>query len=117
MAGDGSASDIVTEARRAEELAVEVEGAFFDVQLTGAREDAFRAPMRLYGRLSALATDVGASSSDFAPTTQQVAVHRVLTERLQAATARAEAFFAEELDRLNEMLSERGRPRIVSDLP
>ncbi|MCH7564746.1 MAG: glycosyl hydrolase [Gemmatimonadetes bacterium] len=117
LARDSSASEIVTEARRAEELAVEVEGAFFDVQLTGAREDAFRAPMRLYGRFSALATDVGASSADFPPTTQQVAVHDVLTERLQAAMARAEAFFADELDRLNEMLSELGRPQIVSDLP
>ncbi len=96
---------------------MEVEGAFFDAQLTGAREDAFRAPMRLYGRLSALATDVGASSADFPPTAQQVEVHDVLTERLEAAMARAEAFCADELDRLNEMLSELGRPQIVSDLP
>ena len=36
---------------------------------------------------------------------------------LVAAMARAEAFFADEWGRLNEMLSELGRPQIVSDLP
>ena len=111
------APEVVAESRRAEDAALEIEGALFDVQLTGAREDAFRAPMKLYGRFSALATDVGASSSDFPPTTQQVAVHDVLTERLETARVRVEAFFAEELQRLNEMLRERGRPQIVSDLP
>jgi hypothetical protein len=67
---------------------VRVEGALFDVNLTGAREDAFRNPMRLYGRLAALQSDMAENGADFAPTTQQLAVHDVLVARLGEATAR-----------------------------
>ena len=45
--------------------------ALYDIHLTGAREDAFRSPMKLYGRLSALASDIGAFGVDFKPTNQQ----------------------------------------------
>jgi hypothetical protein len=67
---------------------VQVEGALFDVHLTGAREDAFRNPMRLYGRLAALQSDMAENGADFAPTAQQVAVHDVLTRQLGEAAAR-----------------------------
>ncbi len=62
-----------------------VEGRLFDVGMTGSREDAFRSPMRLYGRLGALANDAGRDGADFAPTDQQREVHRILTERFEAA--------------------------------
>ncbi|HEV2671656.1 MAG TPA: hypothetical protein VGU74_11220 [Gemmatimonadales bacterium] len=67
---------------------VRVEGALFDVNLTGAREDAFRNPMQLYGRLAALLSDVAENGADFAPTTQQIAVHDALTQRLADVTTR-----------------------------
>ena len=67
---------------------VRVEGALFDVNLTGAREDAFRNPMQLYGRLAALQSDMAENGADFAPTGQQVAVHDVLAQRLADASAR-----------------------------
>jgi hypothetical protein len=67
---------------------VQVEGMLFDVHLTGSREDAFRNPMQLYGRLAALQSDVAENGADFAPTTQQVAVHEVLARRLAEATVR-----------------------------
>ena len=67
---------------------VQVEGALFDVYLTGAREDAFRNPMRLYGRLAALQSDMAENGADFAPTAQQLAVHDVLTRQLGEAAAR-----------------------------
>ena len=59
----------------------------YDINLTGAREDSFRNPMKLYGRLSALASDVNGSGIDFPPTDQQVAVYEVLRERLDEASA------------------------------
>src|SRR5437867_7504740 len=67
---------------------VRVEGALFDVNLTGAREDAFRNPMQLYGRLAALQSDMAENGADFAPTAQQVAVHDVLAGRLAEASTR-----------------------------
>ena len=67
---------------------IRAEGMLFDVNLTGAREDAFRNPMQLYGRLAALQSDVAESGADFAPTAQQRAVHDVLAQRLADATQR-----------------------------
>ncbi|RMH18887.1 MAG: glycosyl hydrolase, partial [Gemmatimonadetes bacterium] len=101
LAGAEGAQALADEARRVEARAVEVEGALFDVHLTGAREDAFRSPMKLYGRFSALASDVGANSADFAPTEAQRQVHAVLSERLERARAAIDAFFAEDVARLN----------------
>lgn len=54
----------------------------YDTNLTGAREDSFRNPMKLYGRLSAVASDINGSGIDFPPTDQQVEVYGVLKERL-----------------------------------
>ncbi len=48
-----------------------IAGSLYDIHLTGAREDAFRSPMKLYGRLSALASDIGGFGVDFKPTDQQ----------------------------------------------
>jgi hypothetical protein len=73
---------IVSNAEELSTYAVSVEGKLFDVNLTGAREDAFRAPMKLYGRLGALGNDVGHDSADFRPTDQQLEVHAILTQRL-----------------------------------
>lgn len=65
----------------------EVAAQLYDIELTGAREDSFRNPMKLYGRLSALASDLNSSGIDFPPTDQQVAVYDVLKERLDKAQA------------------------------
>lgn len=82
----GDIDDMKSQISNASELqdyALSVEAKLFDVNMTGAREDAFRAPMRLYGRLGALGNDVGWDSADFRPTDQQLEVHAVLTERLE----------------------------------
>ncbi len=73
---------IVSNAEELSTYAVSVEGKLFDVNLTGAREDAFRAPMKLYGRLGALGNDLGHDSADLRPTDQQLEVHAILTQRL-----------------------------------
>jgi hypothetical protein len=65
--------------------AIEVEKYLFDVNLTGAREDAFRNPNKLYGRLSALLFEVSVASDDHPPTDQQREVFEVLQERLENA--------------------------------
>src|SRR2546422_10709694 len=85
---DSGAKRIAVLADSLERGAIRVEGALFDVNLTGAREDAFRNPMQLYGRLAALLSDVAENGADFAPTGQQVAVHDVLAQRLADASAR-----------------------------
>ncbi len=70
------------EAIRLQKIADEVASGLYDIHLTGAREDAFRSPMKLYGRLSALASDLNGSGIDFSPTDQQEEVAEVLDGRL-----------------------------------
>src|SRR5205807_10577685 len=68
VAGDAVAKRLATLTDSLDRRAVLVEAVLFDVQLTGAREDAFRGPMQLYGRLVALQSDVAEHGADFAPT-------------------------------------------------
>ncbi len=112
---DEGARRITEESERLETLAIEVEDRLFDIYLTGAREDAFRNPMKLYGRYSALSQDVSTSSSDFAPTMQQREVHGVLQTRLNDAKALFEKLYREDADALNQLLRERKLPVIISD--
>ncbi len=91
---------------------LEVESRLFDIHLSGAREDAFRAPMKLYGRMSALGSDVGRYSTDFAPTTQQVEVYEVLKARLTEAQAQMDQLLQVDLPALNAQLRARGIPII-----
>ena len=85
---DSAAKRIAGLADTLERRIVRVEGVMFDVNLTGAREDAFRNPMQLYGRLAALQSDLAENGADFAPTAQQLAVHDVLAQRLADASTR-----------------------------
>lgn len=91
---------------------LEVESSLFDLGLSGAREDAFRAPMKLYGRMSALGSDVSRFSADFAPTTQQGEVYDVLKARFVEAQAQMERLLQVDLPALNEQLRLRGIPII-----
>ncbi len=85
--------------------AIAIEGRLVDVELTGSREDAFRAPIRLFGRLGALANDAGWDGADFAPTDQQEEVHGILTERFEAARAEYEQFVRDQLPPFWEALA------------
>jgi len=116
LGSDAEASDVRAEIDRLEGVATDLENRLVDVNLTGAREDSFRNPMRLYGRFSAIASDVDWRGSDFVPTVQQREVQGVLTLRLEDAKEAIQAFVDGELARLNERLTALGRPAIISDL-
>ncbi|HVC18759.1 MAG TPA: hypothetical protein VNE16_01675 [Vicinamibacterales bacterium] len=74
---------VVDAVRSLEDKALAVESAMFDVHLTGAREDQFRNPIRLWGQLGALNREITEDSADFAPTTQQRAVLQQFSGRLE----------------------------------
>lgn len=81
-----------------------IAAALYDIHLTGAREDAFRSPMKLYGRLSALASDIGGFGVDFKPTDQQREVYQVLNTRLKNAEKKFQTFIKVEIEQLNQQL-------------
>jgi photosystem II stability/assembly factor-like uncharacterized protein len=93
--------------KKAEELrilATAISGSLYDIHLTGAREDAFRSPMKLYGRLSALASDIGGFGADFKPTDQQKEVYAIFNQRLKEVDTKFKKFMAVEVDQLNTQL-------------
>lgn len=94
------------------EKLLDVEGRLFDLGLSGAREDAFRAPMRLYGRMAALGSDVSRFGADFAPTAQQNEVYEVLSDRFTEAKEMMDRLLQVDLPALNEQLRARGIPVI-----
>ena len=99
--------DNPTDRKLAEELsrnAQAISASLYDIHLTGAREDAFRSPMKLYGRLSALASDLGGHGVDFRPTDQQREVSAIFDQRLQQVKSEIERFFEVEVKALNKQL-------------
>ncbi|RPA69690.1 glycosyl hydrolase [Cyclobacteriaceae bacterium YHN15] len=86
---------------------LKVEGELFDINLTGAREDAFRSPMKLYGRISALASDVGGFGADFRPTNQQVEVYNLFRKQLDDIQAQYKKLINEEIPLFNQFLISR----------
>jgi len=104
LARDSSARRLASQADSLDRKGLAVEGALFDVHLTGAREDAFRSPMQLYGRLAALQSDVSENSTDFAPTTQQVAVNQLFAQRIAAAAAKFQDFMEQQLPAFSAVL-------------
>ncbi|MDC6404134.1 MULTISPECIES: WD40/YVTN/BNR-like repeat-containing protein [Maribacter] len=95
--------------KKAEELralAIAIAGSLYDIHLTGAREDAFRSPIKLYGRLSALASDIGGFGADFKPTDQQQEVYTIFNERLKEVDAKFKKFITVEVEKLNSRLKQ-----------
>lgn len=97
----------VEDIEMAKQLVVKAEsiaGSLYDIHLTGAREDAFRSPMKLYGRLSALASDLSGHGVDFKPTDQQKEVHAIFSERLKSIDQKFDIFIRDEVSELNKKL-------------
>jgi photosystem II stability/assembly factor-like uncharacterized protein len=86
------------------QLSQNIAASLYDIQLTGAREDAFRAPMKLYGRLSALASDITGNGVDFKPTDQQREVYAIYNTRLEAIDKKFKKFMSVDVDKLNNQL-------------
>jgi len=81
-----------------------ISAKLYDIHLTGAREDAFRSPMKLYGRLSALASDITANGVDFKPTDQQGEVYGVLKDRMVRIQKEYTTLLEKQLPQINNKL-------------
>jgi photosystem II stability/assembly factor-like uncharacterized protein len=98
LAANPQDSAALQAAKTFEQQAIALEGKLINVHLTGAREDAFRAPMQLYGRLANLLAELegtvgnGGSSADLPPTDQEIAVNKILAQRLAEARISFETF-------------------------
>ncbi|MBT8307789.1 MAG: glycosyl hydrolase, partial [Maribacter sp.] len=97
-------SSDIEKATELRNMAQNIAGSLYDIHLTGAREDAFRSPMKLYGRLSALASDIGGHGIDFKPTDQQREVYTLFNQRLKNVDTKFKNFMKVEVKQLNAQL-------------
>jgi photosystem II stability/assembly factor-like uncharacterized protein len=103
--------------RSLEKKVIDVEGKLYDVNLTGAREDAFRTPNQLYEKLASLASDVGASGADFRPTDQHRAVGTLLEKQFVEYRTQFDRLLADDVAAYNRMAIARGVPTLSLKLP
>jgi photosystem II stability/assembly factor-like uncharacterized protein len=109
---DGTNKDLRAAADSLGEKLMDVESELAQLRQTGRGQDVIRWPMMLGAQINYLSGDVG--SSDFAPTTQQQEVARILHERAQAVRARFDAMIKGEVASFNDLLRRRGIGGLVS---
>jgi hypothetical protein len=78
-----------------------------DVHLTGQVEDNFRHPMRLYGKMLAMAGNLG-KGNDYPPTAQELAVNEEFKQRLADARKEYQAVVESETATFNAALKANG---------
>ena len=103
----------------AEELTnklIGVEGKLLQLKLTERGEDDVRWAPMLLQKISYLAAQVG-NSSDFPPTTQQVAVHEELKQQADKCRQELQELLAKDVAAFNALLRERNIPSIITKTP
>ena len=100
---------LLGEVQKLHDAATAISAQLYDIHLTGAREDAFRNPVRVYERLGALASDIGANGVDFKPTNQQREVYAVLEGQLQKAQNDYDDLTKTTLPGLNKALTKKNK--------
>ncbi len=92
----------------------ELESAFFDLRLTGARQDTLRWRRLLYSKIAYLARSIG--GSDFPPTSQQLELYDLLRQELEARHRRFAEIRDGDVAAFNEMLRGKGVPHLITGL-
>jgi photosystem II stability/assembly factor-like uncharacterized protein len=94
---------------------VEIEDNLIRLKATGRGQDGVRWTPKLAEKLSYLATEV--ESSDFQPTTQQVAVHDELKEQAATHQQRLKLLLEKEVVAFNAQLRQRNVPNVIANVP
>lgn len=87
------------------------EDGLLQTRLTGRGQDALRWPADLVAKLAHLANGIG--TADFAPTTQQIAVHETFQKRIAELRQQVEGLLSTDLAAFNSMLKDKGIANVV----
>lgn len=85
LRGEAAGAPVVAASSKLAQAAIAAEDNLVDVYLTGHVEDAFRHGMKLEGMIAQIASQLDGTGADLGPTTQQVAVNKLLVSRLASA--------------------------------
>ena len=90
---------------------IAVEQRLFNLNATGRGQDFLRMPSQLMEKLAHLADTL--ELADFAPTDQQLEVHKLLTDQVSAAATDLNAVVSKDVATLNDMLRRRNVGTII----
>lgn len=108
-----SGAPVITAAKELDEKLIAIEENLIQLKLTGGSQDQLRWPLKLYSRLCKLGSSWSVDSSDFPPTTQQVAVHEMLTELKVTYQRQLSELLRTDLLAFNDLLKEEKIPNII----
>jgi photosystem II stability/assembly factor-like uncharacterized protein len=108
---NAEATDLVALVESLDKKIQDFEGRFFDLRLTGARQDSLRWKRFLYAQLIYLAWGIG--QVDVPPTDSQLAIYHELEEQAAEARAAWEQLRDEEIADLNDKAKELGAKAVI----
>ena len=111
LAADQAGADVRARVDSVETSFRDVEAKLHQIELTGRGQDGVRYPAMLIEQIDYLNSDV--SVGDFAPTTQDQEVYRLLAQETGTEQARLQQLLSQDLARLNATLQQRGIGAIV----
>ncbi len=108
---DPSTRELVTAADDLDQRVTAIEGRLFNITATGRGQDFLPMPSQLIEKLAHLADTL--QLADFAPTDQQLDVHKQLGEQLGAAASELNGAFGKDVAAFNDMLRRRNIGTVI----
>jgi photosystem II stability/assembly factor-like uncharacterized protein len=111
LGDDAAAKELVAAGDDLDKRVIAVEERLFNITATGRGQDFLRMPSQLLEKLAHLADTL--QLGDFAPTDQQLEVHKLLTEQVAAAATDLTAVVNKDVGTFNDMLRRRNIGTVV----
>jgi hypothetical protein len=111
LGSDEAAKELAAAADDVEKRLVAVEAKLFNITATGRGQDFLRMPSQLLEKLAHLADTL--QLADFAPTEQQLEVHKLLGDQVSAAAKELDAVVKGDVNTFNEMVRRRNLGTVI----
>ena len=112
LEGDKNAEQILNKSKELDKKLIALEDKLISVGYTGRYDrDGLRWPYKFYFKSSEMAS--GLAKTDFAPTTQQMEAHKVLSSQLASYNSQYNELINKDLNDFNNLIRENNIPNIV----
>src|SRR5262245_34030997 len=108
---DAAAKELIAAGEDLDKKVTVVEARLFNITATGRGQDFLRMPSQLHEKLAHLADTL--QLADFAPTDQQLEVHKLLSDQVAAVAADLNAVASKDVGAFNDMLRRRNIGTVI----
>ena len=108
---EAAAKELIAAGEDLDKKVIAVEERLFNLTATGRGQDFLRMPSQLLEKLAHLADTL--QLADFAPTDQQLEVHKLLTDQVNAAASDLTAVVSKDVATFNDMLRRRNIGTVI----